>query len=148
MAIVVEFRQFQPEDSRNDLLRRLERAPREHSEAILAGYALLQRMHDKGLIDLANGLLSASETVVERAADVVSSKQAITALRLVLIFSNLLSSVDPDRVAAVLSPPKNKTYTLWSAIKKAVSSYSRLVLVTAVDFFHVFGSSMSHRKQA
>jgi uncharacterized protein YjgD (DUF1641 family) len=149
MAMAVEFRQFTPENSRNDLLRRLEKAPQQHAEAILsAAYELLQRMHDKGLIDIANGLLSASETVVERAADVISSKQAITALRLVLIFSNLLDSVDPDRVAAVLSAPKNKPYTLWTEIKKAVSGYFRLVLVTAVDLFRVFGSSVRSRKPA
>ena len=148
MAMAVEFRQFTPENSRNDLLRRLEKAPQQHAEAILSAYELLQRMHDKGLIDIANGLLSASETVVERAADVISSKQAITALRLVLIFSNLLDSVDPDRVAAVLSAPKNKPYTLWTAIKKAVSGYFRLVLVTAVDLFRVFGSSVRSRKPA
>jgi uncharacterized protein YjgD (DUF1641 family) len=148
MAMAVEFRQFTPENSRNDLLRRLEKAPQQHAEAILSAYELLQRMHDKGLIDIANGLLSASETVVDRAADVISSKQAITALRLVLIFSNLLDSVDPDRVAAVLSAPKNKPYTLWTEIKKAVSGYFRLVLVTAVDLFRVFGSSVRSRKPA
>ena len=146
MAIAVDFRQFTPENSRNDLLRRLEKAPREHAEAILSGYELLQRMHDKGLIDVANGLLSASDTVVERVADVVSSKQAITALRLALIGANLLDSVDPDRVSAVFAAPKTKPHTLWSVIKKAVSSYFLLVFATAVDLFNVFGSSVRHRK--
>ena len=148
MALAVDFRQFTPENSRNDLLRRLEQAPHEHAEAVLSGYELLQRMHDKGLLDIANGLLSASDTVVERVADVVSSKQAITALRLALIGANLLDSVDPDKVSAVFSAPKSKPRTLWSVIKKAVSSYFLLVFATAVDLFSVFGSSVRHRKQA
>jgi uncharacterized protein YjgD (DUF1641 family) len=148
MAMAVEFREFTPKNSRNDLRQRLEQAPEDHAEAILSAYELLQRMHDKGLIDIANGLLSASETVVERAADVVSSKQAITALRLVLIFSNMLDSVDPDRVAAVFSSPKNKPHTLWTVIKEAVSSYLRLVLVTAIALFKVFASSVRSRKPA
>jgi len=148
MALAVDFRQFTPENSRNDLLRRLEQAPHEHAEAVLSGYELLQRMHDKGLLDIANGLLSASDTVVERVADVVSSKQAITAVRLALIGANLLDSVDPDKVSAVFSAPKSKPRTLWSVIKKAVSSYFLLVFATAVDLFSVFGSSVRHRKQA
>ena len=148
MALAVDFRQFTPENSRNDLLRRLEQAPHEHAEAVLSGYELLQRMHDKGLLDIANGLLSASDTVIERVADVVSSKQAITALRLALIGANLLDSVDPDKVSAVFSAPKSKPHTLWSVIKKAVSSYFLLVFATAVDLFSVFGSSVRHRKQA
>ena len=57
MAIAVEFREFTPKNSRNDLIRRLEVAPEKHAEAILAAYELLQRLHEKGLIDIANGLL-------------------------------------------------------------------------------------------
>ena len=82
MAMPVEFREFTPKDSRNDLARRLEQAPHQHAEAILATYELLERMHETGLIDMANGLLSARDTVVERATDVVSSRRAVTALRL------------------------------------------------------------------
>ena len=73
MAKPVDFREFTPRDARNDLLRRLEQAPQEHVEALLSTYELLQRMHDKGLLDLANGLLSASDTVVERFADMALS---------------------------------------------------------------------------
>ena len=99
MAIAVDFREFTPRNSRDDLIRRVEQAPVEHAEAVLAAYDLLQRLHEKGVIDLLNGLLSAGDTVVERAVDVVSSKEMVTALRIALIFSNLLSSIDPDKLA-------------------------------------------------
>lgn len=148
MAIAVEFREFTPKNSRNDLIRRLEEAPEKHAEAILAGYELLQRLHEKGLIDLANGLLSASETIIERVADVVSSKQAITAVRLALICGGLIDLVDPDKVSAVLSPTKNKPHTLWRVIKQAVASYFRLVLVTAIELVKVFGHSIRKREPA
>ena len=57
MAMPVEFREFTPRNSRNDLMRRLEQAPEEHAEALLAAYDLLQRMHEKGLVDIASGLV-------------------------------------------------------------------------------------------
>ena len=102
MAVAVDFREFTPVDSREDLIRRVEQAPVEHAEAVLAAYDLLQRLHDKGMLDLLNGLLSAGDTVVERVVDVVSSKEMVTALRIALIFSNLLSSIDPDKLHAVI----------------------------------------------
>jgi hypothetical protein len=148
MSIAVEFREFTPRNSRYDLIRRLEEAPEKHAEAILNTYELLQRMHEKGLIDIANGLLSASDTVIERVADVVSSKQAITALRLALIGANLLDLVDPDTVSAALSVPKNEPHTLWRVIKQAVASYFRLVLVTAIELVKVFGHSVRKREAA
>src|ERR1700733_12058550 len=146
MAIAVEFREFTPQNSRNDLIRRLEEAPEKHAEAILNAYELLQRLHEKGLIDTANGLLSASDTIIERVADVVSSKQAITALRLALICGSLIDTVDPDKVSAVLSVPKNNPHTLWRVIKQAVASYFRLVLVTAIELAKVFGHSVRKRE--
>jgi len=75
MAKLVDFRTFTPKDSREDLARRLQEAPNEHAEAFLAGYDLLQRLHEKGIIDLLNGLLSAGDTVVERVVDVISSRE-------------------------------------------------------------------------
>ena len=65
MAMPVSFREFTPRNSRDDLLRRLEQAPAEHVEALLAAYDLLERLHETGLLDTANGLLSAGETVVQ-----------------------------------------------------------------------------------
>jgi hypothetical protein len=38
MAVAVEFREFTPKNSRNDLMRRLEQAPEEHAEAILSAW--------------------------------------------------------------------------------------------------------------
>jgi uncharacterized protein YjgD (DUF1641 family) len=98
MAKAVAFREFTPRNSRDDLLRELEQASIEHAEAVLAGYDLLQRLHEKGLIDLLNGLLSAGDTIVDRVVDVISSKEMVTALRIALILGDLLSSIDADKL--------------------------------------------------
>jgi len=56
---------------REELLDRLEQAPGEHAEALLAIYELLQGLHDRGVVDALNGALSSSnfilDTVVETA---------------------------------------------------------------------------------
>jgi len=49
MSVPVEFHTLTPEDRRLDLQRRIASAPREHAEAVLESYGLLQRLHDAGI---------------------------------------------------------------------------------------------------
>jgi uncharacterized protein YjgD (DUF1641 family) len=145
MAMPVEFREFTPRNSRNDLMRRLEQAPEEHVEALLAAYDLLQRMHEKGLIDIASGLLSASDTVIDKVADVASSTEVVNALRAVLMFTNLLKTLDTERMHVLISTPESKPPSLWALGQKAMSKDARMGMATAVGLLNVFGAAL--RKQ-
>ena len=49
--------QLPPRDPREELRSRLDRAPLEHAEALLAGYEVLQGLHDQGVLELLRGLL-------------------------------------------------------------------------------------------
>jgi uncharacterized protein YjgD (DUF1641 family) len=148
MAKAVEFREFTPRNSRDDLIRRVEQAPVDHAEAVLAAYDLLQRLHEKGVLGLLNGLLSAGDTVVERAVDVVSSKEMITALRMALIFSNLLSSIDPDKLHAVISNDGKEAPSLLAIGKQATSKDARRGMAAAVGLLSVFGGALNAQKAA
>src|ERR1700731_4861882 len=121
MTVAVDFRKFTPVDSREDLIRRVEQAPVEHAEAVLAAYDLLQRLHEKGMIDLLNGLLSAGDTVVERVVGIISSREMVTALRMALMLSGLLNSIDPDELHTAISNAGKETPSLF-AIGKQVAS--------------------------
>jgi hypothetical protein len=70
MAAPIRFESVR-RDAREELLDRLEQAPGEHAEALLAIYDLLQGLHDRGVLDALNGALSSGdfimETVVETA---------------------------------------------------------------------------------
>jgi putative oxidoreductase len=142
MANPVEFRQFTPSDSRRDLMRRLDQAPAEHAEALLECYDLVQRLHEKGLIDLANGLLSASDTVTERLVDVASSKQAVVGLRIALMFSNLLNEIDTDRVHELLSTADEKPPSLVAIVKTATSKDARRGMAVGVGLLQVLGKAL------
>jgi uncharacterized protein YjgD (DUF1641 family) len=146
MAKPVDFAEFTPRNSRDYLVRRVEHAPVEHAEAVLASYDLLQRLHQKGVIDLLNGLLSAGDTVVERMTDVISSREAVGALRMALIFGNLLTSIDPDELqTAVSSAEKDEPPSLVSIAKQAVSKDARRGMAMAVGLLNVLGAAMSGR---
>jgi uncharacterized protein YjgD (DUF1641 family) len=146
MAVAVDFREFTPVDSRADLVRRVEQAPIEHAEAVLATYDLLQRLHEKGLLDLLNGLLSAGDTVVEHVVDVVSSKEMVTALRIGLIFSNLLNSIDADALHAVVAGAGKETPSLLALGKQAASRDARRGLATAVGLLNLFGAALNKQQ--
>ena len=142
MAVAVAFREFKPVDSREDLIRRVGQAPIEHAEAVLAAYDLLQRLHQKGLLDLFNGLLSAGDTVVDRVVDVASSKEMVTALRMGLMFSNLLTLIDADALHAVIAGAGEETPSLLALGKQAASKDARRGLATAVGLLNVLGSAL------
>jgi uncharacterized protein YjgD (DUF1641 family) len=146
MAAAVDFREFTPADSREDLIRRVEQAPIEHAEAVLAAYDLLQRLHEKGLLDLLNGVLSAGDTVVDRVVDVVSSKEMVTALRIGLMFSNLLTQIDADALHAVIEEAGKETPSLLALGKQAASKDARRGLATAVGLLNVFGAALSNQQ--
>jgi uncharacterized protein YjgD (DUF1641 family) len=146
MAVAVDFREFHPVDARNDLIRRVEHAPVEHAEAVLSAYELLQKLHEKGMLELLTGLLSAGDTVVNHVVGVVSSKEMVTALRIGLIFSNLLSSIDPDKLHNIIADAGKETPSLLSIGKMATSKDARRGMAAAVGLLNVFGAALNAQK--
>jgi uncharacterized protein YjgD (DUF1641 family) len=146
MATAVDFREFTPADSREDLIRRVEQAPVAHAEAVLAAYDLLQRLHEKGLLDLLSGLLSAGDTVVKHVVEVVSSKEMVTSLRIGLLFSNLLSSIDVDALHGVLAGADKEVPSLLALGKQAASKDARRGMAAAVGLLGAFGAALSKQQ--
>jgi uncharacterized protein YjgD (DUF1641 family) len=142
MAKAVEFKEFLPVDRRDDLIRRVEQAPVEHAAAVLDAYDLLQQLHEKGLLDLVKGLLSAGDTVVDRVVDVVSSKEMVNALRIALIFSNLLSSIDPDQLHAAIAEAGREPPSLFALGKKAASKDFRRGTAAAMGLVNLLGAAL------
>jgi uncharacterized protein YjgD (DUF1641 family) len=78
------------------LQSRLEDAPAEHAEALLAGYEVLQGLHDSGMLDLLRGMLGSRDKVLDVAVGAVESKASIRGLRNLLLLINMLSEIEPE----------------------------------------------------
>src|SRR2546427_828756 len=78
-----------PRDARAELQTRLQDAPLQHAEALLSGYDLLQRLHDRGVLDLLRGGLGSSDKVLSIAVDAAKTPEAINATRNLLILSKV-----------------------------------------------------------
>lgn len=144
MAQAVSFRKFTPENSREDLARRIREVPVEHADAILAVFALLQKLHDCGLLSLASGAISAGNTIIDRVADVADSPQAVTALRSTLILGSILNTLDADELHKAMQVEEGDA-SLWKILKGLTTKEARQVAMVGVNLMNVIGKALSKR---
>jgi len=84
-----------PQDLQRDLNLRLQQAPSKHAEALLAGYEVLQGLHDHGVLELLRGTLGGSEKVLEQMVAIASGPEAIRASRNLLLLVQTLAEIEP-----------------------------------------------------
>jgi hypothetical protein len=142
VAQAVEFRQFSPENSRDDLARRIQNIPTEHADALLAAVALLQKCHDAGLLSLASGLISAGNTIIDHLADVADSRQAVTALRTALILGSILNTLDPDELQKAVSV-KRQDVSICRIARGAFSKEMRQMMMIGINLMNVIGRAFA-----
>ena len=142
MAVAVEFRKFQPKDSREDLVRRVEAAPLEHAEAVLAAYGVLEKLHEADVLSLLSGLLGAKNMVVDRAADVVSSTEMVNLLRITLMAGGLLKNLNPDDLQGVLHESRAEPPSMFQILKRMTSKDARRALGAMGGLLNILGAAL------
>jgi uncharacterized protein YjgD (DUF1641 family) len=138
-----------PPDPRVVLRERLERAPEEHAQAVLAAYDLLQALHDRGILDVATSALAASDELLEKVVDGVNTPGAIRSLRNLMFWQGVLGSIEPKwfkglvqaipEGLAVATAERNEPVRLWSLLRRGLSRDSLRGLAAGVDFLESFG---------
>jgi uncharacterized protein YjgD (DUF1641 family) len=107
-----------PRDPRDELDSRLQQAPMDHAEAVLAAYEVLQGLHDRGVLELMRGTLGGSEKILEQVVAVASGPESIRATRNLLLLVTALGEIDP----ALLS---NLTKAIPKALVQANAEESK-----------------------
>lgn len=137
-------------DPREALHQRLEHAPQEHVEALLATYDILQGLHDRGILELLRGVLGSSEQVLEMVVDAANTPPVIRGIRNLLIMAKLADSIDPalleglaQAVAEALAQSKeSKPMGLMQLMKKLNSQDSRRVLGASAAILESLGKGL------
>jgi uncharacterized protein YjgD (DUF1641 family) len=146
-----------PRDCKAELMVRLENAPKEHAEALLAGYELLQRMHDRGVLDFLEGAVGSSDAVLEVLVKAMNSPGSVQGIRNLVVIFNMFGSIDPDLLKAF-------TEAVPGAMQKTIKEPGKPGLWRLTqDFFwnadfrhglaalntllEVFGRSLSEKKK-
>ena len=133
MANPIAF-QVKRADPRVDLQKRLDAAPEEHAEALLVAWDLLQAMHDQGVLDTINGMVSAKDTIFATLARYGKTPEGVAAIRNAIALLRVLMTVDPEMLdsltRAVASAgqehkSEEKPPSLWQLAKRATGEDSR-----------------------
>lgn len=154
MAKPVEIRPI-IHDAREELHRKLENAPLEHADALLAGYEVLQQLHDSGTLDLVRGALGAGDEVVRHLVGLATQPDAVRGLRNLLVLSKLLGSIDPEQLNRIVSglpqavaqksaedPP-----SLFAILRRMASRDSRRTLTLATGVLESIGKDLGPGKE-
>jgi uncharacterized protein YjgD (DUF1641 family) len=88
--------QLPKRDPQQELRSRLEKAPDEHAEALLAGLDVLQALHDQGVLEILRGVLGGGNKILEIVVDASKSPEAIRGIRNLVIMTKILGSMDPE----------------------------------------------------
>jgi uncharacterized protein YjgD (DUF1641 family) len=131
------------------LRARLERAPEEHAEAVLAAYDVLQELHDRGVLDIVRSGLAASDELLEQIVDRANTPESIRAIRNLLFWQSVLGQIEPKWFQGIFqaipdglataTAERNEPVGLWRVIRRALSKDSLRGLTAAVDFLESFG---------
>jgi uncharacterized protein YjgD (DUF1641 family) len=133
MAIPLRFKPL-PVDPKRELQRQLEAAPTEHAEALLVLWNLLETAHQKGILDLVDGMIGAKDTIADTIARYASTPEGIAGIRNLLVAVKIAGSIDPemlDRLAPVFASAtvehkQEKTPpSLWRIFRRTASEDGR-----------------------
>jgi uncharacterized protein YjgD (DUF1641 family) len=155
MAAPIRFESVR-RDAREELLDRLEQAPGEHAEALLAIYDLLQGLHDRGVLDALNGALSSGDFIMETVVETANAPENIRAVRNLILLSKLLGSIDPELLGVLVgaipdglaqaAATKTKAPSLLSLLQKFNSQDSRRGMALAAGLLESLGRRLGEKK--
>ncbi len=138
-----------PRDPRADLRSRVERAPEEHAEAVLAAYELLQQLHDQGVLDIMRSAVAARDELLEKVVDNAKTPEAIRGIRNLLYWRRILGSIEPEWFQGIFqaipeglaraSADQQKPVGLLTLLRRLMSRDSRRGLAAAIAFLQAFG---------
>jgi uncharacterized protein YjgD (DUF1641 family) len=145
-----------PRDPREDLNLRLEQAPLEHAEAVLAAYEVLQGLHDHGVLELMRGTLGGSEKILEQVVAVASGPEAIRASRNLLLLVTALGEIDPallgnltravPKALVQANAEENKPPGLFKLLSTFLNRDFRRGLAAFNDLMVAFGKNLSAKR--
>jgi len=138
-----------PRNPRAALRSRLEQAPEERAEAVLAAYEVLQELHDRGVLEIMRGALAASDEILEKVVDGAKTPEAIRAIRNLLFWRQILGSIDPDwfkglfqaipEGIAQATAKRDQPVSVFGVLRRLTNKDSLRGLAAAVDFLQAFG---------
>ena len=144
-----------PRDPRDELNSRLQQAPMDHAEAVLAAYEVLQGLHDRGVLELMRGTLGGSEKILEQVVAIASGPESIRATRNLLLLVTTLGEIEPallsdltraiPRALVQANAEESKPPGLFKLMATFWNKDFRRGLAACNDLLVVFGRNLTEK---
>jgi len=85
-------------DPKQELERRLAAAPKEHAEALLVAFDVLEEAHRQGVLDAVHGALRARDTIAGIAAEYLADPASGNSMRNLLALGKIVGTLDPEPI--------------------------------------------------
>jgi uncharacterized protein YjgD (DUF1641 family) len=140
-----------PRNPRAELHSRLENAPEEHAEAVLAAYEVLQELHNRGVLEIMRGGLAASDELLQKVVDNAKTPEAIRAIRNLFLLQRILGTMEPKLLEGVVqaipalaqaTAEREQPPSFFTLLRRLASRDSLRGLAAAVDFLQAFGHNL------
>ena len=138
-----------PRNPRAELRSRLEQAPEQHAEAVLAAYEVLQELHSRGVLEIMRGALAASDELLEKVVDGAKTPEAIRAIRNLLFWRQILGSIEPEWFKGIFqaipegiaqaTAERDQPVGFFRLLRRLSNKDSLRGLAAAIDFLQAFG---------
>ncbi len=136
-------------DPREELHSRLEKAPAEHAEAILAGFEVLQGLHDRGVLELLRGVLDGGNKILEIVVEATKTPEAIRGIRFGSIDPELLKKLAesiPDVLVGEAKAQETEPPGFWEVLHILRSKNLRRGLAVVNNLLEALGRNFSSEK--
>jgi uncharacterized protein YjgD (DUF1641 family) len=130
--------------------RHLREAPHKHADALLSALELLQLLHDRGVLDLLRGMVSAGDQLVDTLTAAVDNPESLRAIRNFLLLTKFFGSIHPDVLNSVVqtvveAAGREKAHRapgLLQLLRRLRSEDSRHAIAVALDLLESVGKGL------
>ena len=147
-----------PRNPRAELRSRLEDAPEQHAEAVLAAYEVLQELHDRGVLEIVRCALASSDDSLEKVVDNTKTPEAIRAIRNLLFWRQILGSIEPEWFKGIFqaipegiaqaTAQREQPVSFFGLLRRLTNKDSLRGLAAAIDFLQAFGRHLHSLKSS
>jgi uncharacterized protein YjgD (DUF1641 family) len=133
-----------------DPAERLEDALHKHTDAIVSALELLQLLHDRGVLELARGLVGAGDQLVGILTAAAGTPESLRGMRNFILLTKFFASIPPDVLNSLVRTASEgaerekaqRAPGVLQLLRRAGSENSRHAIAVTLDLLESVGKAL------
>lgn len=133
-----------------DPTERLEDALHKHTDAIVSALELLQLLHNRGVLELARGLVGAGDQLVGILTAAAGAPESLRGMRNFILLTKFFASIPPEVLESLVRTASegaerekaNRAPGLLQLLRRAGSEDSRHAMAVTIDLLESVGKAL------